>query len=179
MNTLNTAAIITSSVVTTEGLLDMNTASGVSTSISNLAYYVPLLFTNVVATSLIGYKFWYFIPKPRYRILGTHCDQGNIVGKLRSIWFRRRKEAAMWTVSWSCWWNLGYFIVFSGWATDFRYLVLYPDSPGTPKIISMLSGVSIMGALGAEILECLLPQISVCQLDFTYWVIIRSLTWNM
>jgi len=120
-------AIITSSVITTEGLLDMNTASGVGTTIFNLVYYVPLLFTNIVATSLIGYKFWKYRREIEIHMTSEKKGGSNVTSVL-------------------------VLLVESGLFYCFFW------------ILSMLSGVSIMGALGAEILECLLPQISAIYL---------------
>ncbi|KAF9058730.1 hypothetical protein BDP27DRAFT_1432383 [Rhodocollybia butyracea] len=49
-------AIVTALVIQTQQL--DKAKSGSLTTISNLTYYVPLLFTNVVATILVGARFW-------------------------------------------------------------------------------------------------------------------------
>ncbi|KAE9388535.1 hypothetical protein BT96DRAFT_981007 [Gymnopus androsaceus JB14] len=49
------AALITTAIFQVE--LVLNTGGSNGSPISNLSYYVPLLFTNIVATVLVGYKF--------------------------------------------------------------------------------------------------------------------------
>jgi len=47
-------------IVTTLAISLRSRSASLTVSISNLTYYVPLLFTNVVATLLVGAKFWEF-----------------------------------------------------------------------------------------------------------------------
>lgn len=68
------AAVTTASVMTTNTIVNMNNKAVTTTVIFNLVYFVPLLFTNLVATSLIGYKFWYLMLKNNDLMSGTQIE---------------------------------------------------------------------------------------------------------
>ena len=81
----DTAAALTTAITGTESLVKTKGASG--TTISDLYYYIPLLLTNIVATTLVGYKFWSDILffGLLIRLTLFNFVAGNIVGKSRFI----------------------------------------------------------------------------------------------
>lgn len=69
LNTSYSASATADSVILTETLLHMNEVKPANL---NLVLYIPLLVTNVVATSFIGYKLWYVFDSNYSLMWDTH-----------------------------------------------------------------------------------------------------------
>jgi len=128
------AALITASVMGTESLLNEIPDSG--TAVSNLVYYIPLLFTNIVATALIALKFWQY--RREIKVYLPSEEKQKSTSLVERILVLLTESGLLYCLFW---------------------------------IISMLSGVAIMGELGAAIFECVLPQLAAIYLMIVILVV--------
>ncbi|KAE9388936.1 hypothetical protein BT96DRAFT_416427 [Gymnopus androsaceus JB14] len=119
-------AALTTAITGTESLVKTKGASG--TTISDLYYYIPLLLTNIIATTLVGYKFWKYRREIKVHITSGSRNQRSPVD---SILVLLVESGVLYCLFW---------------------------------FISMLSSVPTLGTLGAEIFECVLPQLSAIYL---------------
>ncbi|KAF9065814.1 hypothetical protein BDP27DRAFT_1366084 [Rhodocollybia butyracea] len=136
------------------------------------------IFTGInflLSDGVVCWRAWILYPQNKAaRGLLVFCMVGSVrstAQKLLPIFILDgRKGGRPSTVFWYCLLNLGSFTVYSG------------DSPNIVrllKIISMLSGVAIMGPFAAEIFECVLPQLSCIYLSTVILVSLqKSFTMN-
>ncbi|KAE9403372.1 hypothetical protein BT96DRAFT_917616 [Gymnopus androsaceus JB14] len=119
-------ALTTTAIIQVES--DLKSGGSNAFTISNLSYFIPLLFTNTVATALVGYKFWEYHQEIKVHITSSSKKQRTPV---ESILILLTESGVLYCFFW---------------------------------IISMISGISTLGPLSAEILECALPQLSAIYL---------------
>ncbi|KAE9388935.1 hypothetical protein BT96DRAFT_416412 [Gymnopus androsaceus JB14] len=88
-------ALLTTAILQVELVLNTRGTNGLT--VSNLSYYVPLLFTNIVATVLVGYKFWRYRREIKVHIISSSRKQTTPV---ESIFILLTESGVLYCIFW-------------------------------------------------------------------------------